>query len=115
LDRDLACRYGAVLGAEARRLGVDVLLSPTINLHRALVCGRHLEATPKHYVVNDSETERFTVDNRLDERPLRGAYLLAVRAGGVNGTTMSEHTLLCSSSADEWGFNGVVVCRLNQV
>ena len=31
---------------------------------------------PKHYVANDSETDRFTVDVRVDERALRELYLL---------------------------------------
>jgi beta-glucosidase len=147
-DVDLARRYGAALGAEARRQGVDVVLGPTINLHRAPSGGRHFEclsedplltgelaaacvagvqahgvgATPKHYVANDAETDRFTVDNRIDERTLREVYLApfeaAVRAGAwlvmsaynsVNGTTMSEHPLLRSPLGDEWGFDGVVV------
>ena len=147
-DRDLARRYGAALGAEARRQGVDVVLGPTVNLHRAPSGGRHFEslsedplltaelaaayvegvqshgvgATPKHYVANDAETDRLTVDNRIDERTLREVYLApfeaAVRAGAwlvmsaynsVNGATMSENPLLRSPLGDEWGFDGVVV------
>jgi beta-glucosidase len=147
-DRDLARRYGAALGAEARRQGVDVVLGPTINLHRAPSGGRHFEslsedplltaelaaayvegvqshgvgATPKHYVANDAETDRLTVDNRIDERTLREVYLApfeaAVRTGAwlvmsaynsVNGATMSENPLLRSPLGDEWGFDGVVV------
>ena len=87
-DVDLAYRYGAAAASEARRKGVDVVLGPTINLHRSPLGGRHFEcfsedpelsaelaaayvrglqdngvaATPKHYVANDSETDRFTVD-----------------------------------------------------
>ncbi|MFC0678770.1 beta-glucosidase [Lysobacter korlensis] len=147
-DVRMAYRYGAAAAAEARRKDVDVVLGPTINLHRSPLGGRHFEAfsedpllsgelaaayvrglqdngvaaTPKHYVANDSETDRFTVDVRVDERTLREVYLLpfeyAVEAGAwaimsaynsVNGTTMSEHDLLQSPLSTEWGFDGVVV------
>lgn len=141
-------RLGELLGDEARRKGVHVLLAPTLNLHRSPVAGRHFEcfaedpllagrtgaalirgiqsrgvaATAKHYVANDSETQRLTLDVRLDERVLRELYLApfeaAVQAGvwvvmsaynKVNGTTMSESSLLAEPLKGEWGFDGVVV------
>lgn len=140
---------GSGLGAEARRKGVDVVLAPTINLHRTPYAGRHFEAfsedplltseiacayvegvqshgvaaTVKHYVANDSETDRFTVDVRVDERALRELYLLAFEGpvvdGGswlvmsaynsINGATASENPLLTTPLQDEWAFDGVVV------
>ncbi|GAA5087556.1 glycoside hydrolase family 3 C-terminal domain-containing protein [Microbacterium yannicii] len=147
-DIDLAYRYGAAAASEARRKGVDVVLGPTINLHRSPLGGRHFEcfsedpelsaelaaayvrglqdngvaATPKHYVANDSETDRFTVDVRVDERALRELYLLpferAVEAGAwtlmsaynaVDGVTMTENDLLETPLNSEWGFDGVVI------
>ena len=148
-DEDVAHRYGEVLAEEARRKGVDVVLGPTINLHRSPLGGRHFEAlsedpwltgrlaaayvrglqgrgvaaSPKHYVANDSETERRTVDVRVDDRTLREVYLRAfeepVVAGGawtvmsaynaVNGVTASENDLLETPLCSEWGFDGVVV------
>lgn len=147
-SEDLAYRYGAVAAAEARRKGVHVVLGPTINLHRSPLGGRHFEclsedphltgvlaaayvrglqdhgvaATPKHYVANDSETERFTVDIRVDDRTLREVYLApfeyATAAGvwavmssynSVNGTTMTENDLLETPLSSEWGFDGVVI------
>nr|BFF24044.1 hypothetical protein GCM10025732_20090 [Glycomyces mayteni] len=100
-DPALVRRIGNLLAAEARRKDVDVLLAPTINLHRSPLGGRHFEAfsedpyltgriaeayvagvqergvgtTMKHYVANDAETDRFTVDNVIGERAMRELYL----------------------------------------
>ncbi|MGW7193836.1 glycoside hydrolase family 3 protein, partial [Streptomyces sp. NPDC054838] len=147
-DEDRVRRLGALLGEEARAKGVHVLLAPTLNLHRSPLAGRHFEcfaedpllaaragaalirgiqsrgvaATAKHYVANDSETQRLTLDVRIGERVLRELYLApfeaAVRAGvwvvmsaynKVNGTAMSENPLLADPLKGEWGFDGVVV------
>ncbi|MFJ4172237.1 glycoside hydrolase family 3 protein [Paenarthrobacter sp. NPDC089714] len=148
-DPGIADRLGAASAVEARRKGVDVVLGPTINLHRSPLGGRHFEAfsedpvltaelaaayvngvqrngvaaTPKHYVANDSETDRLTLDARIDERPMRELYLLAfekaiVESGAwavmsaynsVNGVTASENELLETPLNSEWGFDGVVV------
>jgi beta-glucosidase len=142
-------RIGRLLAAEARGKGVDVLLAPTVNLHRSPYGGRHFEcfsedplltarigaayvrglqaggvgACVKHFVANDSETDRLTVDVRVDERALRERYLAAfepiVRHAGVwavmaaynavNGTTAIEHPMLAEVLKDEWGFDGVVM------
>jgi beta-glucosidase len=80
-------------------------------------------ATVKHFVANDSETERFTLDARVGERALREFYLApfdaivrearpwAVMAAynGVNGSTMTESPMLRDVLKDEWGFDGVVM------
>ncbi len=148
-DPDIARRYGAAAAVEARRKGVDVVLGPTINLHRSPLGGRHFEAfsedpvltadlaaayvtgvqdngvgaTPKHYVANDSETDRFTVDVRVSDRALRELYLLAFEQAvsqahawlvmssynSVNGTTATENELLETPLNSEWGFDGVVI------
>ncbi|WP_392674411.1 glycoside hydrolase family 3 C-terminal domain-containing protein [Streptomyces sp. LN785] len=110
-DEGLVAELGALLAAEARRKGVDVLLAPTLNLHRSPLGGRHFEcfsedpvltgrtgaalirgiqsggvaATAKHFVANDAETDRLTADVRVDERTLHEVYLApfeaAVEAG----------------------------------
>ncbi len=140
---------GRLLAQEARRKGVDVLLAPTVNLHRTPYGGRHFEcfsedplltarigvayvrglqragvgATVKHFVANDSETERMTVDVRVDERTLRELYLAPFEAivreagawsvmaayNGVNGSTMTESPLLRDILHDEWGYDGLVM------
>ena len=148
-DPGIARRYGAAAAVEARRKGVDVVLGPTINLHRSPLGGRHFEcfsedpvltadlaaayvegvqdngvgATPKHYIANDFETERFTVDVRADDRTLRELYLLAFEKAvvearawlvmssynSINGATASENPLLETPLNSQWGFDGVVI------
>ncbi|WP_438874271.1 beta-glucosidase, partial [Streptomyces calidiresistens] len=149
-DPGLARRTGHLLAAEAHRKGVHVLLAPTVNLHRSPLGGRHFECysedpllsgligagyvagvqeggiatTVKHFVANDAETDRFTVDNRVEERTLRELYLrpfeiIVERAApwgvmaaynSVNGTTMSEHAALQNGVLrGEWGFDGFIV------
>ncbi|MGA4800021.1 beta-glucosidase family protein [Streptomyces lavendulocolor] len=147
-DERLVERLGGLLAAEAVRKGVDVVLAPTLNLHRSPLGGRHFEcfsedpeltartgaalirgvqargvaATAKHFVANDSETDRLGVDVRVPERALREVYLVpfeaAVEAGvwlvmagynGVNGTTMTAHPFLADPLKGEWGFDGVAV------
>lgn len=148
-DEDRVERLGGLLAAECRAKGVDVLLAPTVNLHRSPYGGRHFEcfsedpfltgrvgaayvrglqragvgATVKHFVANDSETERFTLDARVEERILREVYLApfevitreagawAVMAAynGVNGVTMTESPMLRGILKQEWGFDGVVM------
>ncbi|MFG2780883.1 glycoside hydrolase family 3 protein [Streptomyces prunicolor] len=146
-DPELAHRAGVLLAQEARRKGVHVLLAPTVNLHRSPLGGRHFEAysedpyltgrigvgyvtgvqeggvgtTVKHFVANDAETDRFTVDNLISQRPLRELYLAPFEAivenahpwgimtayNRVNGTTMTEHRYLVNEILrGEWGFDG---------
>lgn len=148
-DVDLVKQVGRLLAQEARRKGVHVLLAPTINLHRSPLGGRHFECfsedpyltgelgaayvegvqdggvgtTPKHFVANDFETDRFTVNVKVTDKVLRETYLApferVVGAGAwglmtaynsVNGTTMTEHSDLVNGVLkDEWGFDGYVV------
>ncbi|MDE3720624.1 glycoside hydrolase family 3 C-terminal domain-containing protein [Nocardiopsis sp. N85] len=147
-DTELAREYGTVIAAEASRKKVDVVFGPVINMHRSPLGGRHFEAfsedpeltaalaaayvrglqengvaaAPKHYVANDSETDRMSLDVRVSERALREVYLLpferVVEAGtwalmsaynAVNGTPMTEHPLLEEPLNRSWGFDGAVV------
>ena len=129
-DPEIAARYGAVSALEARRKGVDVVLGPTINLHRSPLGGRHFEAfsedpvltaelaaayvtgvqrngvgaTPKHYVANDFETERHTADVRVDDRALRELYLLAFEKAVVQSRAwlvMSAYNSVNGTTATE--------------
>jgi hypothetical protein len=84
---------------------------------------RHVMACVKHYACNSMENARFTVDVRVDERPLHEVYLphfrMVVDAGvasvmsaynSVNGEWCGQNrTLLTDVLRDEWGFTGFVV------
>ena len=140
---------GGLLAREARRKGVDVLLAPTVNLHRTPYGGRCFEcfsedplltarigaayvrglqrsgvgATVKHFVGNDSETQRMTVDVRIDDRTLRELYLAPFEAivrdegawavmaayNGINGAPMTQSPLLRDILHGEWGYDGLVM------
>ncbi|MEP7765398.1 glycoside hydrolase family 3 N-terminal domain-containing protein [Sanguibacter sp. 25GB23B1] len=152
-DRDVAFEAGRAFGREARDHGVDVVLAPQVNIQRTPVGGRHFEcysedplltaeigtsvirgiqdqgvaACIKHYVANDSETDRTTYVAHLDAQTLREVYLApfehAVDAGAwsimaaynqvdddVETSPMTgHHHLLVDLLKDELGFDGVVV------
>lgn len=148
-DPQLAELIGSLLGAECHRKQVDILLAPSVNLQRSAYGGRNFEylgedplltaaiggalvrglqqagvaATVKHFVANDSETQRYTVDVWVGERALRELYLAPFEAiirearpwavmaayNGVNGHTMTESPMLSGILKGEWGFDGLVV------
>ena len=122
-DPKLARAAGAMVGAEARNKGFNVLLGGGANLTRDPRCGRNFEylgedpllagilageaiagaqsnnivCTLKHFALNDQETCRHVVDARIDEGPLRESDLLAFQI------------------AIERGDPGSVMCAYNKV
>ena len=149
-DPDLVEEVGRLLGRETRLKGARVLLAPTVNLHRTPVGGRNFECMSedpyltariavayvrglqaegvasciKHFVGNDTEFERNSIDSQIDERTLRELYLVpfeaAVREAGVqaimtgynriNGPFCADSTeLVTGVLRDEWGFAGLVI------
>ncbi|MDN6272142.1 MAG: glycosyl hydrolase, partial [Bifidobacterium crudilactis] len=102
-DPALAEEMGKALGGEARRLDVNVLLGPGLNIKRNPLCGRNFEyfsedpvlagrmaaglikgiqgngvsACPKHFAVNSQELRRQSSNSVIDERTMREIYLTA--------------------------------------
>ena len=105
----LACTFDTKLletltqavSLEMKDRGSDVLLSPGMNIHRNILCGRNFEyfsedpyvsgkiaaavvrglqsnglsACPKHYACNNQEFNRNRNDSRVSQRALREIYL----------------------------------------
>ena len=137
-DPALAYASGAMMGAESRAKGFNVLLAGGVNLTRDPRNGRNFEylgedpllagtlagqsirgvqsqgvvSTVKHYVLNDQETQRRYLDAHIDEAALRESDLLAFELAiekGRPGSVMCSYNLV----------NGFYACGndhlLNQV
>ncbi|ETN42995.1 uncharacterized protein HMPREF1541_02153 [Cyphellophora europaea CBS 101466] len=149
-DTDLIHRGGELQGAEAKAKGAVVILGPTTNMQRSPLGGRGFEsfsedpvlagemtsatvrgiqstgvgATAKHFVTNDQEHERMSVDSIVSERALREIYLMPFQIAQrdakpwcymtaynrLNGTHLSENPrILQQILREEWGFEGLVM------
>lgn len=134
----LVAEVGAALAEETRTKGADVLLGPTMNIHRSVTNGRNFEcfsedpwltaeiavayvqglqdagvgATPKHFVGNESEIERTTVSSMIPEVALRETYLAPFEAVTKTGAwaMMSSYNKVNGtySAENHWLLTGVL-------
>ncbi len=150
----LAFDRGIVLGEEARARKKDVLLGPGINIIRDPLCGRNFEylsedpflisamtvpyikavqskdvaVSVKHYLANNQEENRTTVDVSMSNRALHEIYLPGFRAAVTEGgalTVMAAYNKFrgdwCSENEfldrdilrKELGFKGVLMTDWN--
>jgi beta-glucosidase len=150
----LAGERGMVLGEEARFRKKDVLLGPAINIIRSPLCGRNFEylsedpflisaltvpyvkglqskdvaASVKHYIANNQEENRTTIDVIMSDRALHEIYLPGFRAAVEQGgalTVMAAYNKFrgdwCSENEfldrqilrKELGFKGVLMTDWN--
>jgi beta-glucosidase len=149
-DPALAREYGKLEGEETRSLGSQLLEGPDVNIARVPQGGRVFEAfgedpyldariavpaiegvqstgimaNVKHFVANNQEADRHSVDEQIGERALREIYLPAFEAAikeahsaslmcaypKVNGAFNCENApLLTDLLKKEWKFDGFVM------
>jgi hypothetical protein len=149
-NTDLAYDMGVAGGLECKENGLATWLTPALNIHRNPLCGRNFEyfsedpfisgkfaaaqvqgiqsthtaASPKHFVANNKETNRYYSDSRVSERALREIYLrgfeICVKEAQpwtvmtsyniVNGRRTCEcFELIEGILRQEWGFDGMVI------
>ena len=149
-DETAAQRAGELLAGEALAQGVHVVLAPTVNLHRTPLNGRVFEcyaedpllsgrlaaayvrglqrygvaASVKHFVANESETDRHYVDSQVSAAALRELYLLPFEIcvadahpwtvmaayNDVNGVAATEQDELNNGVLkSEWAWDGLLM------
>ena len=149
-DTGLIKDIGAAIGEEARAKGRQIVYGPSLNLHRTPQDGRFFEgfsedpyltarlgvayingmqgvgvaACPKHFVGNDQETGRHSIDVQIAERPLHEIYLAPFEAATreahawalmnalsqLNGTYMAQNRpLLTDLLRAQWRWDGLIV------
>ena len=149
-NRDLLYHMGETLGNECQAEGVSVILGPAVNIKRSPLCGRnfeyysedplvaseiagslirgvqskHVGTSLKHFLANNQETRRMSVNEIIDERTLNEIYLAAFEGAvkkakpwtvmcsynRINGTyTAAHHKYLTETLRDKWGFDGYVM------
>jgi beta-glucosidase len=105
-DRNMMLKNGQLMGKEFRGKGVNIALSPMMNMHRAPLGGRNWEgqgsdpyltsqsarlqvrgiqqqgviATAKHWIGNEQEHGRETSSSNIDDRTLHEIYMPAFQA-----------------------------------
>ena len=148
-DPDVTYRIGETGALEVKENNIGVWLTPGVCIHRNPLCGRNFEyfsedplltgkqaaalvrgiqsqriaATPKHFALNNKETNRRNSDSRASERAIREIYIrqfeIIVKESGpwaimtsynmINGQRASESAdLLTHILRGEWGFDGMV-------
>ncbi|MBR1440216.1 MAG: glycoside hydrolase family 3 C-terminal domain-containing protein [Lachnospiraceae bacterium] len=123
-------QVGEAAGKEVKENNIAVWLTPAINIHRSVLCGRnfeyysedpyvagkmgaamirgiqsnHVAASVKHFALNNKETNRMESDSRASERAIREIYLKAfeiVVKEADPWTIMSSYNVINACRASE--------------
>ena len=129
---DVAEKCAREVAREFISKGIDVILSPNVNIHRNPLCGRLTEsysedpyltsrmaervvtglqdegviANPKHFAANSQETDRLEINEKIPERALREIYFPAfracVRAGALTIMSAYNHINDVPCAQNKW-------------
>ena len=149
-DLELINKMGEALGEECRQENVAVLLSPGINIKRIPVCGRNFEyfsedpylsgkmasslikglqskgvsACLKHFIGNNQEKYRMTINDIIDERAMKEIYLkgfeIAIKESNPSSIMMAYNSVnnqFCCESKyliqdilrKSWKYDGCII------
>ena len=155
-NSNLAYEYGKAIGEEARYRNKSVLLGPGVNIYRIPLNGRNFEymgedpklasfmAVPyikgvqsngvaaclKHYMANNQETLRASINVEMSDRAMYEIYMpafkAAVKEGGAmavmgaynkfRGEFCNENSFLLNKVLKkDWDFKGIVISDWNGV
>jgi beta-glucosidase len=155
-DPEAARQYGKLAGEETMALGSELLEAPDINIVRVPQGGRTFEtfgedpwltsrmavasiegiqgagvmANVKHYIANNQETQRGSINEIIGQRTLREIYMPGFKASvqqahvdslmcaypRVNGAYNCENApLMQKVLKDEWHFSGFVISDFGAV
>jgi beta-glucosidase len=147
-DRQVLKKLGMALTKECKYYGVQMILGPGMNIKRNPLNGRNFEyfsedpflsgelaasfvrtvedqgvgTSVKHFIVNNQETNRFTIDSIVDERALHEIYYknfkrvidenpasIMASYNKMNGIYLTEHPILKDVVRKSWKYKGLIV------
>lgn len=154
-DKNLLYDFGKTIALDRKSKNLDLILGPSMNLKRNPLCGRNFEyfsedpvlsgklaasfirgiedngcfSAPKHYILNNIESGKYTSSSNVDEKAFNEIYLknfkVAIEEGKpsfimtssnkVNHNYVNESKDLLSIPRNDWGFDGLYISDINAI